>query len=251
MNIEKDLARLKTAAPDGITEGVLLGTGLADGYAVFDSPIGDVVVAFNLNGISAVDVADNQALDRFTGRFHRQMIQADPPRGWADRIRMAIDRGRPGTLPIDFRSVTDFQRQVLEEAARIPRGQVRPYLWLAGHVGRPNATRAVGSTMARNPVPLIVPCHRVVRSDGHIGEYSLGGPHQKRKLLEHEGVSPDRLEELARRRVRFIGSDTTHIFCHPTCSNARRIAATHRVEFRTGGQAAEAGYRSCKVCQPA
>jgi O-6-methylguanine DNA methyltransferase len=251
MNIEERLAQLETAAPDTITEGVMLGTGLADGYAVFDSPIGDVIVAFNLNGVSALDIADSRALDRFTGRFHRKIIQAEPPRGWTDGIRRAIERGRPGTLPIDFRSVTDFQRQVLEEAARIPKGQVRPYLWLAQHVGRPNATRAVGSTMARNPVPLIVPCHRVVRSDGHIGGYSLGGPHQKRMLLEHEGINPERLEQLARRRVRFIGSDTTQIFCYPTCSNARRITANHRVEFHSGGQAADAGYRPCKVCQPA
>lgn len=251
MNIEERLIQLQTPAPDGITEGVMLGTGLADGYAIFDSPVGDVIVAFNLTGVSAVDVADEGAVDRFTDRFHRKIIPAEPPRGWTDRIRHAIDRGRPGTLPIDFRSVTDFQRQVLEEAARIPKGQVRPYLWLAQHVGRPNATRAVGSTLARNPVPLIVPCHRVVLSDGHIGEYSLGGPHQKKKLLEHEGVSPDRLEELARRRVRFIGSDTTHIFCHPTCSNAGRITTKHQVEFQTGSQAADAGYRPCKVCQPA
>ena len=75
-------------------------------------------------------------------------------------------------------------------ATTIPRGQVRPYQWLAQEAGKPGAARAVGSTMANNPVPLIVPCHRVVRADGSIGQYSLGGVENKRLLLAVEGWNP-------------------------------------------------------------
>jgi hypothetical protein len=100
-------------------------------------------------------------------------------------------------------------------------------------------------------VPLVVPCHRVVRSDGLIGEYSLGGPGNKRAILAAEGLDPDELESLARRGVRFIGSDTTRIYCLPSCHNARRIQARHRVPLRSAADGVAAGYRACRECRPA
>lgn len=250
MNIEKELSALAAEAPGYTEEAVLLGVGLVDGYSVFDSPVGDVVVSFNPTGVSSVDLASEGFEDRFTGRFGRRLVEAEAPRAWSDRIERALETGTPGKLPVDFRSVSEFQRSVLEQTARIPRGQVRPYAWLAGRVGRPGATRAVGSTMARNPVPLIVPCHRVVRADGTIGAYSLGGPHNKLALLEAEGADPTGLEALAGRGVRFFGSDTTGVFCFPTCSHARRITDRHLVEFRSVADARESGFRPCSVCEP-
>ncbi len=250
MNLEQSLAELKTSAPGHLSDGVLLGTGLADGFDTFESPIGEVIVAFNARGVSAVDLAEDAALDRFKARFGRPLLEAKPPHGWRDRIRRALERGKPGSLPVDFRSVTPFQQQVLVEAAHIPKGQVRSYGWLARVVDHPKATRAVGSTMARNPVPLIIPCHRVVRADGRIGNYALGGPENKVRLLEFEGTDLDRLEDLARRRVRFVGSNTTHIYCHPTCRQARRISDRHLVEFRSESEAIAAGYRACQICRP-
>lgn len=250
MNIEEELRGLTEDPPTVVARGVLLGTGLADGYEVFDSPVGEVAVAFNPGGVSAVDLVDDDLEERFAVRFGRRLYRARPPRGWAARIGRAIERGTPGDLPVDLRSVTSFQRTVLEVTARIPKGEVRPYGWLARMVGRPRAARAVGSTMARNPVPLIVPCHRVVRSDGRLGAYSLGGPHHKRELLRHEGADPEGLEDLARRGVRYVGSDTTGVFCLPTCRHARRISERHRVEFGSEREAAEAGFRACRVCRP-
>ena len=139
---------------------------------------------------------------------------------------------------------------MLEITAEIPTGEVRPYSWLAKEVGNPGAVRAVGSTMARNPVPLIIPCHRVVRTDGQIGAYSLGGVHNKRVLLDSEGTRPDDLEQLASRGIRLWGSDTTRVYCNPTCRHARRITSAHRVEFRGRAEAENAGYRPCEVCRP-
>ncbi|MGH8927123.1 MAG: methylated-DNA--[protein]-cysteine S-methyltransferase, partial [Acidimicrobiia bacterium] len=149
------LKRLRTTAPARIQSSIELGTGLVDGYTVFDSPLGNIAIAFNPIGVSAVDLADRGLADRFASRFGRALVPAEPPRAWGGRIEQALDRGRPGSLPIDYRSVTAFQRQVLEAAASIPRGQVRPYSWLARRAGNPRAVRAAGSTMARNPVPLI------------------------------------------------------------------------------------------------
>ncbi|MDH4115874.1 MAG: methylated-DNA--[protein]-cysteine S-methyltransferase [Acidimicrobiia bacterium] len=250
MNLEDALSTLHEQPPAIIESGVLLGTGLVDGFSAFDSPVGQVMVTFNTRGVSSVDLMDLDAPHRFEDRFGRRVVEARTPRGWDSLIARAIEKGTPGDLPLDLRNRTPFQRAILEIAATIPRGEVRPYGWLAKEGGKPGAVRAVGSVMATNPVPLIVPCHRVVRTDGHIGNYSLGGGHNKASLLVEEGADPDLLESLASRNVRFWGSDTTRIYCHPTCRAARTITSGHLIEFRSASQADEAGYRPCKLCRP-
>ena len=187
MTIESKLSGLIGEMPSGVSEGVALGTGLAEGFDFYDSAIGLVVVIFNPEGVSSLDIADGYE-ERYAQRFSKALIRADAPSAWRSHIQEAIERGTPGKVPVDLRAVTEFQRQVLRMTATIPKGEVRPYGWVARKVDRPRAVRAVGSAVARNPIPLIIPCHRVVRSDGHIGNYSLGGPHNKIDLLEHEGA---------------------------------------------------------------
>ena len=251
MNIEANLSNLRSDLPPNITTRVSLGTGLLDGYSTYQSPLGEVIVTFNPKGVSSVGLAEDPTLTEFETRFGRGLVEATAPKGWDTKINRAIELGKPGDLLVDTRSLTEFQRSVLGVTATIPLGQVRPYGWLANQVGNPGAVRAVGSTMARNPVPLIIPCHRVVRSDGRIGNYSLGGPHNKTELLTHEGIDPEWLEHLAAGHVRYVGSDTTGIFCHPTCRHARRITDPHRVQFRSGKDASDQGFRPCKDCRPA
>lgn len=250
MNIENELALLVGGLPEGVTEGVALGTGLADGYDRYESAIGEVVVTFNPKGVSSVDLADDRFEERFAERYGRTLIRAEAPKAWARHIPTAIEAGRPGEVPIDLRSVTPFQSEVLEVAATIPRGEVRPYAWLANEVHRPKAVRAAGSAVARNPVPLIIPCHRVVRSDGHLGNYSLGDAQNKHELLEYEGASPDWLEGLAAKHVRVRGNKSTGIYCHPTCRAIRRSKQQNVVDFHSGDEAEEAGFRPCHICRP-
>jgi O-6-methylguanine DNA methyltransferase len=188
MTIEDQLMELRRVAWANLVASVELGTGLADGFCFFQSPLGEVMVAFNPLGVSAVDLANNGFEARFESLFGRRLVEATPPAGWDGLIRRALERGQPGTLPVDLRSVTPFRRGVLEQAATIPRGQIRSYAWLADKAGRPKAVRAVGSTMSHNPLPLIIPCHRVIRTDGRIGNYSLGGAANKVVLLKSEGV---------------------------------------------------------------
>jgi methylated-DNA-[protein]-cysteine S-methyltransferase len=93
------------------------------------------------------------------------------------------------SVPVDLRHVTPFQRQVLEAARRVPRGSVATYGELGRRIGRPRAARAVGQALGSNPVPIVVPCHRVLASDGSLGGYSgRGGLRTKRRLLALEGA---------------------------------------------------------------
>ncbi len=249
MSIESQLAGLTANVPEGIKEGVALGTGLAEGYDLYESAIGQVVVTFNPEGVSSVDILDGFEA-RYRERFGKPLLRAEAPSAWARRIPEAIERGTPGKLPVDLRSVTGFQEEVLLKTAEIPKGEVRPYGWVAREVDRPKAVRAVGSAVARNPVPLIIPCHRVVRTDGHIGNYSLGGPHNKIDLLDHEGASPDWLEDLASHQIRVQGNSNTGIYCHPTCHALRRSRPGNVVDFHSAEEARSAGFRACKLCRP-
>ena len=250
MSIENQLSGLTGRLPDGISEGVALGTGLADGYDLYESPLGDVVVTFNVEGVSSLDLATSGYMERFADRHRRRLFRAEAPSAWGRQIQAAIEAGTPGRVPVDLRSRTPFQAQVLRIAASIPRGEVRPYGWLAKEANRPDAARAVGSTMARNPIPLIIPCHRVVRSDGFIGEYSLGGPHNKWELLDYEGLEPRRLVELAEHHVRVQGDMSTMIYCHPSCHRIRRSRQDRVVDFTSAESALSSGLRPCELCRP-
>ncbi|HEX5014954.1 MAG TPA: methylated-DNA--[protein]-cysteine S-methyltransferase [Candidatus Limnocylindrales bacterium] len=251
--IEAALATLAEPAPPRLGHATLVAVGLADDYAEIATPLGALRVAWNGRGVSAVDGSvDDRTFERAffarTGR-HAERVGALPPRlGRAIERRLAGDRRN--RIPLDLRGSTEFEQAVWLKALEIPRGEVRPYGWIAAEIGRPRAVRAVGTALGHNPIPLIVPCHRVVRTDGHIGQYSLGGPDNKRTILAAEGADPDVLEGLARAGIRYIGSDTTHIFCLPTCHDARRVTPAHEVRFPSSRAAFEAGYRPCKHCRP-
>jgi O-6-methylguanine DNA methyltransferase len=250
-----DLEALRTAAPPTVLPAVLVRTGLADGYVTRQGLIGRVRVAFNQRGISACEPADEEYdaagfERRFLEHFGRPAVPvSEMPSRLAGHLDRALATGRIGQLPIDLTGTGDFQRAVLEKAAEIGPGEIRPYSWIAREIGKPRAVRAVGTALGRNPIPILIPCHRVVRTDGRIGNYGFG-PAMKRSLLSAEGVDPDQIEALASRGVRYVGSDTTHVYCHPTCRDARRVTAAHWVAFRSAREAAEAGYRPCRHCRP-
>jgi O-6-methylguanine DNA methyltransferase len=211
-----------------------------------------VYVAFNHRGISFVTAAASREEfeERFRGFFHRPIYPADPGQTRLQARMAASLEGKKATLRFDLDGLPEFQRTVLEKALSIPRGEIRPYGWIAAEIGHPKAVRAVGTALARNPVPLFIPCHRVVRSDGYIGNYSLGGRNAKIGVLASEGVSVDEVEALARAGTRYYGSKTTRIYCFPTCRHARRVDQKYLMRFRSESDAKHAGYRPCKVCRP-
>ena len=247
MSLTDQLARLgEVRAPASLLPAVMaaVGTAAADRYGRLDDEVWPLWIAWNRDGVSAVMRADVNDEAAFSGWFRREF---DRPLLRADSVPPALTRSRR----YDLREVTAFERDVLLKTAGIPRGQVRTYGWVAREIGRPAAVRAVGTALANNPIPVLIPCHRVIRSDGVIGNYGAGGPEAKREILAREGVDPVEMERLAREGVRFFGSRTTHIFCVPTCRHARRVQPRHHVQFHSEAEARTHGFRPCKVCRPA
>ena len=242
-----ELATLATPAPARFADSVFAQ------WVEVDGPVGALYVAFTDRGISYVcpttwlDGAQDRFLDYYRSRFGRPLRPATrAPAGLATALRT----GRGTGLRYDLRSVGEFDRKVLAKTLEIPAGEVRPYAWVAREIGHPAAVRAAGSALGRNPVPILIPCHRVVRSDGATGNYGFG-PQLKVELLQAEQVNLDETRALGRRGVHYLASGTTGIFCYPSCTHARRISADHRVELGTVARAVAAGYRPCRRCRPA
>src|SRR5215210_6629923 len=212
-----------------------------------DSPLGEIYVGASEKGVRLLGRAasPDEFARRYRERFGRLLSWGTDQRTYrlAERMAAAL-AGAKVEVPADLSGATPFQRRVLEVVKGIPRGEVRPYAWVAREAGSPKASRAVGSVMANNPVPLVVPCHRVVRNDGTTGQYAFGAE-EKVGLLEGEGVL---VGELA--GSPYLATPSTGIFCHATCRNARRIKPENRRRFRSAEAATNAGYRPCRVCRP-
>jgi methylated-DNA-[protein]-cysteine S-methyltransferase len=241
--------RLAVAPPQSCRDEVC--DAVADSFARVDGPAGIVWVAFCGVGIRMISLAESAdgLRDAYTRRYGRVLVQAEIPQPLRRQVEAALGGQGVESPRVDLSDASDLEHEVLGTLNRIPRGQVRTYAWVARQVGRPRAVRAVANVIARNAVPFVVPCHRVVPSAGGIGNYAFGSE-MKRALLEREGVDVEELERLAREHVRYIGSRTTHIFCFPTCRDARRIREENRVPFRDADDAMESGFRPCRSCQP-
>jgi O-6-methylguanine DNA methyltransferase len=252
-DLETALSTLGVPASASVGRGALVAVGLADEYAPIETPLGQVFVAWNGRGVSWVAAgSDGATFERtFRDKVGREIAPAPAlPAKLRDSISRRLAGDRRARIALDLRGHSPFEVAVWTKALEIPRGEVRPYGWIAAEIGRPKAVRAVGTALAHNPVPLVVPCHRVVRSDGFIGQYSMGGPDAKRRILAAEGLDTGVLEAEAAAGRRYTGSDTTHIVCHPTCRDARRVTERHKVTFPSLAAAASAGYRPCKHCRP-
>jgi O-6-methylguanine DNA methyltransferase len=216
-----------------------------DVFFVADSALGPVYVGVGREGVRCLMPAASE--EEFVRRYGEQFGRLVRPAMQAEPVRRAVEAALSGAraeVPLDLSPMTPFQRRVMEVVRRIPRGEVRPYGWVAREAGVPGASRAVGNVMARNPVPLLVPCHRVVRGDGTTGSYGYGAD-EKVRLLRLEGVPVDEVAQAP-----YLGTPRTGVVCHATCRNARRIRPENRRQFRSVVDATAAGYRPCKVCRP-
>lgn len=170
--------------------------GLLDvAHGTLDSPLGTLTVMVTTRGLvrlsypgEGIDDQLQEVADRVSAR-----VLAAPER--TDEVRRQLDdyfehRRRAFDLPIDWRLVRGFAGEVLRATARIPFGSVSSYRAVAAEAGSPNAYRAAGNALGSNPIPIVVPCHRVLHAGGGLGGYT-GGLERKRYLLELEGVLDD------------------------------------------------------------
>lgn len=183
------------AARLGMTPAVYRrgGQGLQIRFAIVRSPLGLLLVAATASGVCAVSLGDTeeQLERRLRAEFPRALVERDDGSlgELAGRVVAHIrGEGPAHDLPLDVRG-TAFQQQVWRALLAIPYGETRSYAEVAAAIGQPTATRAVARACATNPVAVVIPCHRVVRSDGSLGGYA-GGVERKERLLAVEGGRP-------------------------------------------------------------
>lgn len=260
--IEGMVGEMRSAPPADEDEGRArerLAARLSDlrrrlmAYGVFPSPIGHVLLARTEDGISLVeylyDSADpHAALDRVADdavedpaaleRFYREMLEY-------------LEGGRTHLeWPLDLRLArSDFHRSVLQATADIPYGAVRSYAGLACDLGKPTAARAVAQALRWNPLPIVVPCHRVVGSSGALTGYAGDKIDLKRRLLAVEGVasSASRIP----RDAMFVTMPGESYYCLPSCSWVPTAEHPHRfIRFGSRDRAVAAGLAPCSDCRP-
>ena len=157
-----------------------------------ETPLGDFRLAASDLGLVAIEWADSQPeLDAFLARLKRPLLPNQKKLApYVKELRDYLDGKRTAfTIPIDWTHFTPFQREALQAVFRIPYGEIRTYLDIAREIGRPHAYRAMGAANAMNPMPIIVPCHRVLGTDGKLHGYGGGnGLPTKEWLLKLEGA---------------------------------------------------------------
>jgi methylated-DNA-[protein]-cysteine S-methyltransferase len=165
-------------------------SGLLDvSYDIADTPIGPLLVAVTERGLCRIsyDPEPEREAEELARTFGARVLRAGRP---VDPVKRELDeyfegRRRDFDLSVDLRGRSEFSRAVLQQLAQVPFGEVTTYGRLAARSGRPRAARAVGTIMNRNPIPIVLPCHRVVGSTGSLVGYG-GGLERKRLLLDLE-----------------------------------------------------------------
>lgn len=147
-------------------------------YDIFNSPLGSLYIIFSGKLLSGISFRKPAGVPYKKG---------SAPADFTDELAAYFQGSSAGfsSQKIKFLTGTDFERQVWSALNEIPFGETRTYKWLAQKIGSPSAARAVGRALSKNPIPVVVPCHRVIESDGSIGGYS-SGTDIKRRLLDME-----------------------------------------------------------------
>jgi AraC family transcriptional regulator, regulatory protein of adaptative response / methylated-DNA-[protein]-cysteine methyltransferase len=184
----------KTNAQLGMTPAAYRkgGAGMQIGYAVENTSLGKVLVGTTERGVSAVYLGENERslVEALRKEYPRaEIVRASGEHGnWLKEIVRRVEGNAPSVEPPLDLQATAFQRRVWKELQKIPRGTTKTYTQVARALGKPRSVRAVARACATNPVSIVVPCHRVIRSDGNLAGYRWG-LQRKQKLLEREAAT--------------------------------------------------------------
>jgi O-6-methylguanine DNA methyltransferase len=228
-------------------------------YRIFASPLGNILIAASEQGVSLVEYLGrarsvaHSRLGRVPGleaiedgaeleRLHRELLEF-----------LAGRRTRLG-WPLDLRLArSEFHRTVLRATSEIPYGAVMSYAGVACEVGRPSATRAVAQALRWNPLPIVIPCHRVVGVGGALVGYAGDKVTVKERLLSTEGIRIVRAHDSRQLdpHAMYVGEPHDHWYCLPTCSSLGSLTHPRRlVFFGTRQRAEETGREPCTTCRP-
>jgi len=180
------------AAAERFAERAVAGGDADVVYATTDSPLGALLLAATRRGLVTIgypEQPEDDVLERLAARLSPRIVSAVAP---LDPVRRELDEYFAGRrhafdLALDWRLATRFTRRVLGATAAIPYGETSTYGEVAAAAGSPRGSRAAGNALGANPLPIVVPCHRVLRAGGVLGGYA-GGPERKRYLLALEGA---------------------------------------------------------------
>ncbi|HVR15121.1 MAG TPA: methylated-DNA--[protein]-cysteine S-methyltransferase [Candidatus Limnocylindrales bacterium] len=222
---------------------------------VVNSPLGDLLVALSERGIVLIHYLPGG--DDLESTIAKLRLVLDPveDRSSVNEIGAEIRRYLDGNADALRRNVdlslaaSPFQKKVLYKLLEVPRGAVVSYQALGAAAGAPKGARAVGNALHNNPVPIYVPCHRVITSSGGIGGYG-GGAARKLQLLRSEGFALGKADERLPHGVVW-GHKGTKIYCRPNCRSSVGVDRTRVLFFADPGEAKAAGLRPCKICRPA
>jgi len=224
---------------------------------VWHSPVGDIRIGKTDKGVALVEFLRPEDSHSLPAHLQQAFAIASGGPEVADLIRKLEDylSGKRHDLEWivdDTLMRSDFQRTVLRATAEVPYGTVVTYQGIAEVIGQPKAVRAVAQALRYNPVPIHIPCHRVIGSDGNLTGYAGNLVGIKKQILEAEGIP---VVETARglaipKKRMYVGWRHDHWFCRPDCSTLKDQPAGDRAFIPSYTRAVEMGYQACDVCQP-
>lgn len=227
-------------------------------YRIFPSPLGHILIARSELGIATIEYLD-QAKSIEASRLGREPGveavegSADLDAVYRDLVEYLTGKRRRLDWPLDLRLVrSDFQRAVLQGTAAVPYGAVVSYAGLAERIGKGPAVRAVAQALRWNPLPIVIPCHRVIGASGALTGYAGSKLGYKERLLAIEGVplAPKAGASGIRPQAMYVLSPGEHEYCVPTCSSIGKHSASHLTRFASREDAEAAGYIPCTACRP-
>jgi methylated-DNA-[protein]-cysteine S-methyltransferase len=222
------------------------------------SPLGPLLIAKSEQGVVLVEYLDSErgtAASRLLRRAGVEIIEdgTDTEVFYQQILEYLAGERTRLAWPLDLRLAgSDFQREVLQVTAALPYGAVTSYARLAREIGRPTATRAVAQALRHNPLPIVVPCHRVVGGTGALTGYAGNKLGLKERLLTLEGVpvAHTRRDPRIAREAMYVRADHDTEYCVPTCGSLSTLPLWRLTLFGSRDRAESAGLAPCTSCRP-
>jgi methylated-DNA-[protein]-cysteine S-methyltransferase len=240
-----------------------LGASLADlrsrllSFGIFSSPLGPMLIGRSEQGVALVQyLSSSGSLTAGVRRLLGEEAVEDRSATedlWAELIEYLEGRRARLDWPLDLRRMrSDFQRRVLEATAALPYGGVTSYAGIAARIGVPSAVRPVAQALRWNPLPIVIPCHRVIGSTGALTGYAGRRVELKQRLLAVEGIRTVAVHEKfrVRREAMYALMDGEREYCVPTCGSLSSQPLSVLTLFGTRERAEAAGFAPCTSCRP-